>query len=405
LPTGGEHNDVWQMLNGIAQYNRYRQEVDKAEPILHQTYETARVRRNLFGMLLAGGQCAASASSQGHLRRSEKIAHQVLQQALTQRGKLPEPASIALAELSRVCYERNQLAQAHQLLVRAAEVDPNPVSSNMPVTIAIVRAKIQSAQGNGEAAQVTLQAARELNTQRPASVWLDQDLIAYQALVCVRQGNCAGAERLLAEVEDADTHALFALVRAEILLEQKQAAEAQDLLDRLITQYPHGLYQEPILGARVMLAIALFEQHQVNQARQVMAEAVRLAGPESFIRPFLDHGPRSVPLLTLVLHTEHLTAETQSFVKEVLRMLGHAQGAQKPLSKTELTALSTAASISAREQQVLRLVGAGLSNQEIAAQSSISASTVKTHLGNIYRKLGVNSRTQAIAQALALKLA
>ena len=135
-----------------------------------------------------------------------------------------------------------------------------------------------------------------------------------------------------------------------------------------------------------------------------MAEAVRLAGPESFIRPFLDHGPQSAPLLTLVLHTENLTAETQSFVKEVLRMLGRANGAQKPLSRTELTALSTAASISAREQQVLRLVSAGLSNQEIAAQFSISASTVKTHLENIYRKLGVNSRTQAVAQALALKI-
>jgi len=67
-------------------------------------------------------------------------------------------------------------------------------------------------------------------------------------------------------------------------------------------------------------------------------------------------------------------------------------------------ALSTAASISPREQQVLQLVSAGLSNREIAARFSISASTVKTHLENIYRKLGVNSRTQAVAQAQALKL-
>ena len=353
---------------------------------------------------MAGGAYAGRALSQGNLWRSERIAHQVLQQAIVQRGKLPEPASIALAALSRASYERNQLAQAHQLLLRATEVDPNPTSSNVLVMVAIQRALIQSAQGNGEAAQATLQAARELHARRPSGLWLDRDLVAYQALCCLRQGDWVGTDRLLSEVDDTNAHALSALVRAELLLEQKQAAAAEGILNCLLTQYPHGFFSEPNLGARVMLAIALFEQHKVNQARQVMVEAVRRAGPESFIRPFLDHGPPSVPLLTLVLHTENLTAETQSFIKEILRLVGGANGGQQPLPKDVLMALSTAASISPREQEVLRLVSTGLSNREIAAKFSISASTVKTHLENIYRKLGVNSRTQAIAQAQALKL-
>jgi ATP/maltotriose-dependent transcriptional regulator MalT len=67
-------------------------------------------------------------------------------------------------------------------------------------------------------------------------------------------------------------------------------------------------------------------------------------------------------------------------------------------------AFAIAASISPREQEVLQLLSAGLSNREIAAKLSISVSTAKTHLENIYRKLGVNSRTQAVAQAHALKL-
>jgi ATP/maltotriose-dependent transcriptional regulator MalT len=67
-------------------------------------------------------------------------------------------------------------------------------------------------------------------------------------------------------------------------------------------------------------------------------------------------------------------------------------------------ALAIAASISPREQQILQLVCAGLSNREIGARCSVSASTVKTHLENIYRKLGVNSRMQAISQAQTLNL-
>jgi LuxR family maltose regulon positive regulatory protein len=222
--------------------------------------------------------------------------------------------------------------------------------------------------------------------------------------MCVRHGDCHSAEQILSEASDAEPHALSLLVRAEMHLRQGRHAAAEDILTRLLLQYPCGFYYEPMLAARVMLAVALFEQHKACEARQVMTEAIRLAAPEAFLRPFLDHGSQSVPLLTLVLHTETLTADAYSFAKEVLRMLGQADGAQTPPSKDELTALATAASISAREQEVLRLVSAGLSNREIARQFSISVSTVKTHLDNIYRKLDVSSRMQAAAQAQALGL-
>jgi LuxR family maltose regulon positive regulatory protein len=84
--------------------------------------------------------------------------------------------------------------------------------------------------------------------------------------------------------------------------------------------------------------------------------------------------------------------------------LGYAVGLQNILPREESVALAIAASITPREQHMLRLLGASLSNQEIAEQCSIAPSTVKTHLENIYRKLGVNSRTQAVEQARMLNL-
>jgi DNA-binding NarL/FixJ family response regulator len=57
-----------------------------------------------------------------------------------------------------------------------------------------------------------------------------------------------------------------------------------------------------------------------------------------------------------------------------------------------------------REREVLRLLAAGLSNREIGERLFLSPETVKTHLGNIYRKLGVETRTQAVAVALRTKL-
>ncbi len=57
-----------------------------------------------------------------------------------------------------------------------------------------------------------------------------------------------------------------------------------------------------------------------------------------------------------------------------------------------------------REREVLRLLAAGLSNREIGERLFLSPETVKTHLGSIYRKLGVETRTQAVAVALRTKL-
>jgi ATP/maltotriose-dependent transcriptional regulator MalT len=105
----------------------------------------------------------------------------------------------------------------------------------------------------------------------------------------------------------------------------------------------------------------------------------------------------------LVLQTENLTAEAQLFIKGILQLL-RPLAENTPLPTSELQALSTAASISAREQEVLQLMSAGCSNGEIAKELSISESTVKTHLGNIYYKLGVNRRVQAISHAKELKL-
>jgi len=295
-------------------------------------------------------------------------------------------------------------AQADQLLVRATEVDPDPASTNEAVTIAILRAKIQSAHGDNEAAFATIQAVRELHAQRPSSIWLDQDLIAYQELFRLRQGDVASAERFLSEGGEIEMNPFSALVRAEILIEQKRNVAAQEILEHLLNKHPHGSYLLPIMRARVILAIALFNQRKVDQARQAMAKAARLAAPEFFIRPFLDYGPQITSLLSLVLHTENLNAGTRSFLKGTLTMLGHADGAQEIPPTDEPTALAIAASISPREQEVLRLLSAGLSNREIAARFFISPGTVKSHLESIYRKLGVSSRTQAIAQAHALKL-
>ena len=66
--------------------------------------------------------------------------------------------------------------------------------------------------------------------------------------------------------------------------------------------------------------------------------------------------------------------------------------------------MSFSAQLSPREQEILRLLDAGLDNKASAQRLVVSDSTVRTHLRNLYRKLEVNSRIQAVKQARELRL-
>lgn len=106
----------------------------------------------------------------------------------------------------------------------------------------------------------------------------------------------------------------------------------------------------------------------------------------------------------MVLHTENLDSGTSSFIKNLLKRFSIEKKDGEEDTHGIFQPLVIAASISQREQQILQMVCSGLSNNEIAEKCSVSISTVKTHLAHIFRKLNVNSRTKAIAQARALNL-
>lgn len=400
----GENDAKWELLNGLHLLSQaYDPHAGTLEHQITDLLRRAQVQRNLFVILMAGGVLARRLFVNGQLRRSEKIARQVLEQALVQRGKLPEPSSIALSTLSQIYLERNDLGLAEKYLVQALEVDPNPTSTNMLVQAAIQRAEMQIAQSNFAEALANIQSIRDLHRRRPSGAWTDQDLLAYEGYVCIRMGDVSAAEQILIESAEMGEHGLSQLVYAEVLLAKKQADAAEKELIGILLQYPNGILSIPLMHVRVVLANALFDQHKMNQSLQVIKEVIRLAAPEKFIRPFLERSSAHLPLLSLALQTESLTHESQTFIREIFRLSNYV-GNDTQISRSEIDSLAASASISPREQEVLRLLSEGYSNRDIAVKLSISESTVKTHVGNIYTKLNVNSRVQAITQAKELKL-
>ena len=132
------------------------------------------------------------------------------------------------------------------------------------------------------------------------------------------------------------------------------------------------------------------EFHPRGQEHQT--RALLLAEQGEYIRLFVDEGE---PMVALLRH-----AYAHKIAPEYVLTLLSAAGSQAKTSHPgELVEPLTQ-----RELAVLRLLGRGLSNTEIARELIITVGTVKRHVNSIYGKLGVQSRTQAVARAQTLHL-
>lgn len=402
--TGNEYDIRWDLLNHLyllkPSYSQYQDYPD--DPII-ELFNEAQSKKNLFVTLMAGGVLAKRSVLAGQLKRAEKICKQILEYAFSQRGQLPETASIALNILSQLYFERNEIDIAQKYLAQSLEVDPNPTSTNMPIQNAILRAKIQMALGQKDEALATIQTARALNERRPSGVWTQEDLLAHEARIQLHSGRLEMTEELLSESPAGVEHPLTQQIKAEVLIKKGQFQEAEEILWEVIDKFPTLIVIEPLQEVRVLLSLALFWQNKVNQSVQVMTGAIRLSAPEQFIRPFLNWGDACAPILLLVSETQSLSIESKSFLNKILKILSAKVDQVRP-TKTELEKLSTSASISMREQEILQLLSEGYSNREMSKKLSVSESTIKTHLGNIYSKLNVSSRMQAVTLAKQLKL-
>ena len=130
----------------------------------------------------------------------------------------------------------------------------------------------------------------------------------------------------------------------------------------------------------------------------MLGEALALAELGGFIRTFVDEGPPMARLLYEAL-ARGISPEN---ARRLLAHFPDAEPEQAGSSKTHDPDSEWIETLSEREIEVLQLISEGLTNQEIATKLYLSLHTVKVHARNIYGKLGVKNRTQAVAKGKAL---
>ena len=143
-----------------------------------------------------------------------------------------------------------------------------------------------------------------------------------------------------------------------------------------------------------LLALVYEKQGRFEEALTVLEAAVNLAGPSRFIRPFVESGPAMVSLLKR-LADKNIAVD----------YIGHLLDAiSPPIHQLSSIARTSDGQLTNREHDILELVAQRLQAKEIAEKLFISTHTVNAHLKNIYRKLDVHNRREAIAIAKNLDI-
>jgi LuxR family maltose regulon positive regulatory protein len=368
-----------------------------AEDVAEDGAVRARVAGSRCFVEWMAGDLPATAQGAAHLQAVAEAHHR--RESLTWAHYL----------LSSVAYERNDLAtaEAHAQSLDGLRYLARPMAY---LQSAFVHASTHAARGQPEQAQRQLGLAFDFlrATRNEGLMPLAQ---AFQAELAVRQGDLGAARHWATAIGPFLPLGLMPyfyapqLTLPKILLAQDtpaSRAQAADVLSRLhafVTATHNIRFTIEVLALQAMLhGTQGAEQEALTQLRQ----ALTLAEPGGFIRLFVDLGPRLAALCSRLRQT--------GLSSRYLDQLVQAFGDSTPAASHPYTALSArehlelVERLSDREMEILALLAQRLSNKEIAQTLVISVQTVKRHASNIYGKLQVDGRREAVVKATRLGL-
>ncbi|CAG0935245.1 HTH-type transcriptional regulator MalT [Thermoflexales bacterium] len=363
-----------------------------------------------FISLMAAIQLADLKVVQGQLHEAAAAYQHAGQLGAEPDQQLPI-VSMAYSSLGRVWYEWNDLDRATQYLQESISWGQRWAANDIRSTGLIYLAYVQLAQGQTAAAYDLLQQADRALHQRIVSPLSVDVARMHQARLALRLNDLpvalAWAEDYQARLPElpATLRVSGAATLARIWLVQGQAAGVCELIGPRATTLEAGGLIGSALEFHMLHALALHQLDRPEEARTVFTRALTLAEPGGYVRLFVDEGePMRFLILDCRLRIEKSSAQLHSYIDRLLTAFPAAQESAVQLQPSALSPQPLIEPLSDRELEVLRLIAEGYANQEIAQRLVVALSTVKTHINNIYGKLAVQSRTQAVARARTLGL-
>ncbi|MFM0549634.1 LuxR C-terminal-related transcriptional regulator [Paraburkholderia sediminicola] len=420
LAVGGRNNLLSWIYMRLGEYEEARRVQSEAPQLL---VDGAPLMGTSAGML--NGRCIAgfSYALEGRFIQVERISRDVLFEADRRGSAAAEAACFAAALLGEVLYEFNELDAARKLLEDRIDVLERVSIPDSVLRVLTVLSAVHWVAGHRLDAFAYLERLEEYATQYGL-----HRLIAHSMAEQIRRhllsAQFDAAEAGLARIDmiaaravdtsvatpagaGAEIHAMAESSHINWCIAHEDFESAAARLQALIPFCEARGWQRHVAHFQMQAAVVDARRGRSDAARDAVLAALRRGHRLGLVRSLLDADPGALDLITAVVQGEAHDPVLSFYVNrlQAARKATLSRGGEAAAKPGTRSAPPTGAeTLSEREARVVGLLAQALPNKKIARTLGISPETVKWHLKNIYGKLGVTSRDEAVARVRDLEL-
>jgi len=397
------------LFRGLLYYNMARSEmflgyVDEPMELLNKAMEENLPTGNWYLLLSARGHLGSlTIQSRGPLAAVSRIENQL--KVLDEQGINRLPAACYLHySLGYARYLMNNLASAEEALDHAILLAEQGDDQFIVYNSLLVKAWCQIARGAVDEASQSESRAEEVFRQSHSGIFeadweTDRDYLALLAnkfdQVKLNPNKIDPWEEEFSVI--METRALI-LIRT--LLYDRKTEEASAALSGLEKRMGQRQRNSTRIILGILKTLIEYAREDKSEAYRVLGDILEFARNRGEIRPFLDSGEQ----FRTVLRHYCTETETSPVVLQFAKSLLSSMSAETVSATIPGFDQNLIDPLTEREQEVLRHIANGETYQQVANRMYVSLNTVKTHLKNLYSKMDVGSKSEAVEKAHALGL-
>ena len=322
------------------------------------------------------------------------------------RGMITKNPGYAPLAVGEYFYEINRLDDALPNLLKAMEEAQAAGCTGSLVPVMVDLARIRRSRGDLQGALDMLTECERTLRSVGKTHWI-YSINAYRCMLYADMGNLAGIDEWFATVkldkftQPSKIREFELIVYARVLMLKDRLEDSRLLLQRLLTFAKSNGRYHSMAEILILLALLHIKENDVPKSMEYLESALAIGMKEGYVRSFLDE---CAPMLKLLnCYTSHKKRQTENPDTEAL--IAYVKTLKKQMrafvKNTRHSHDITVAEImkehlTAQEMKVLSLLFEAKTNREIGFSLNITPATVKTHVSNIYSKLGVQTRAQCI---------